>query len=94
MRSEAKEIGRLAGINSPVIIETGKHKRSKPYEKWELISSHTCRRTACTNMFKMRIPVKQIMMISGHKKESTFYKYIKITAEENAIMLSEQFGVS
>ena len=43
-------------------------------------------------MFKMRIPVKQIMMISGHKKESTFYKYIKITAEENAIMLSEQFG--
>ena len=92
LRSEAKEIGRLAGINSPIIIETGKHKRSKPYEKWELISSHTCRRTACTNMFKMRIPVKQIMMISGHKKESTFYKYIKISAEENAIMLSEQFG--
>lgn len=93
LRKEVKEIGRLAGINTPVIIETGKHKRTQPYEKWELISSHTCRRTACTNMFKMKIPVKQIMMISGHKKESTFYKYIKITEEENAIMLAEQFGV-
>jgi hypothetical protein len=45
-------------------------------------------------MFKMGIPPKQIMMISGHKKESTFFKYIKITEEENAIMLETKFGIS
>lgn len=93
LRKEAKEVGRLAGINSSVIVETGRYKNPKPYEKWQLISSHTCRRTACTNMFKRGIPVKQIMMISGHKKESTFYKYIKITEEENAIMLAQKFGM-
>lgn len=94
LRKEAKEIGKLAKINSSVLIESGKYKRPEPYEKWELISSHTCRRTACTNMFKMGIPPKQIMMISGHKKESTFFKYIKITEEENAIMLATKFGIS
>jgi len=94
LRKEAKEIGKLAGIKTPVLIESGRFKRSEPYEKWELISSHTCRRTACTNMFKRGIPPKQIMMISGHKKESTFFKYIKITEEENAIILTKQFGQS
>lgn len=93
LRKEAKEVGRLAGINTPILIEAGRYKRDKAYEKWELIGTHTCRRTACTNMFKRGIPVKQIMMISGHKKESTFYKYIKITEEENAIMLAQKFGM-
>lgn len=93
LRKEVKEVGRLAGINSTILIESGRFKRDKPYEKWQLIATHTCRRTACTNMFKRGIPVKQIMMISGHKKESTFYKYIKITEEENAIMLAQKFGM-
>jgi hypothetical protein len=43
-------------------------------------------------MFKKGIPTKQIMMISGHTKEASFFKYIKITEEENAIMLAKQFG--
>lgn len=93
LRKEAREVGKLAKINTPVLIEAGRYKRDEPYEKWQLIGTHTCRRTACTNMFKRGIPVKQIMMISGHKKESTFYKYIKITEEENAKMLAQQFGM-
>ena len=93
-RKDCREVARLAGINTPVLINSGRLKRSTPYEKWETISIHTCRRTACTNMFKKGIPTKQIMMISGHTKESSFLKYIKITEEENAIMLAKQFGLS
>ena len=81
-----------AGINSPVVITSGKYKRDDPYEKWELVSSHTARRSACTNMFLKGIPTSAIMKISGHKKESTFMKYIKVTAEENADFLAENYA--
>jgi len=82
---------RAAGINAPVVMTSGKYKRDEPYAKWELVSSHTARRTACTNMFLRKIPTISIMKISGHKKESTFMKYIKMTAEENADYIVENF---
>lgn len=81
-----------AGINAPVVITSGKKKQDKPYEKWELVSSHTARRSACTNMFLRGIPTIAIMKISGHKKESTFMKYIKVTAEENADYIAENYA--
>lgn len=81
-----------AGINTPVVMTSGKKKREAPYAKWELVSSHTARRTACTNMFLKGIPTIAIMKISGHKKESTFMKYIKITAEENADYIAENYA--
>lgn len=81
-----------AGIKSPVVITSGKNKREEPYEKWELVSSHTARRSACTNMFLRGIQAISIMMISGHKKESTFMKYIKVSAEENADYLAENYA--
>jgi hypothetical protein len=34
-------------------------------------------------------PVKLIMKISGHKKETHFYKYIRITPEEAAQKIKE-----
>ena len=81
-----------AGINTPVVITSGKNQRAEPYEKWELVSSHTARRSACTNMFLKGIPTIAIMKISGHKKESTFMKYIKVSAEENADYLAENYA--
>lgn len=57
-------------------------------EKWEMVSSHTARRTAATNMFKAGIPSISIMKITGHRTEANFLKYIKLTKEENAEMLA------
>ncbi len=81
-----------AGINAPIVITSGKYLREEPYEKWELVSSHTARRSACTNMFLRGIPTIAIMKISGHKKESTFMKYIKVSAEENADYIAENYA--
>ena len=53
-------------------------------EKWEAVSSHTARRSAATNMFKAGIPSISIMKITGHKTETQFMKYIKVSKEENA----------
>lgn len=58
-------------------------------EKWELISSHTARRSAATNMYltgTMSLP--EIMAITGHTTEKSFFRYIGITRERLAKMVS------
>ncbi len=79
-----KTIGRLAGINNP--IEFSYKKGHKDIlitkSKYDWITSHTCRRSFCTNEFLAGTPVELIMKISGHKSVKDFYKYIKITPEE------------
>ena len=62
----------------------------KPRYEW--ITSHTCRRSFCTNEFLAGTPVKLIMKISGHKKESDFYRYIKISAEQAALQIEKIWG--
>ena len=57
--------------------------------RWELVSSHTARRTAATNMYKAGIPAISIMKITGHRTEAAFMRYIRISKEENAAMLAD-----
>ena len=86
-----KEVGRLAGITELI---TFSHKRenkyiieSKPKHQW--ITSHTCRRSFCTNEFLAGTPVELIMKISGHKSIRDFYRYIRITPEQAAIQIEK-----
>jgi integrase len=82
-----KDVCKEAGINETVLVrKSGKHIRSK---KWELVSSHTARRTGLTNMYKAGIPTYRCMMISGHKTEQVFLTYLRITQEENAQYLKD-----
>lgn len=77
-----KEVCKEAKINESILVRKGgKHTR---YEKWELVSSHTARRTGLTNMYKAGIPTFRCMMVSGHKTEQVFLTYLRITQEENA----------
>ena len=79
-----KEVGELAGINE--ITHKDTYKAGKPVsiktKKYERISSHTARRSFATNMYKGGHPIYYLMHIIGHKKESTFLNYIKVTNEE------------
>lgn len=82
-----KDVCKEAGLKESILVRKGgKHTR---YEKWELVSSHTARRTGLTNMYKAGIPIYRCMMISGHKTESVFMTYLRITQEENAQFLKE-----
>ena len=42
--------------------------------KWMFISSHDLRRSFATNHFYKGVPVPIIMNITGHKRESTFFR--------------------
>lgn len=81
-----KIIGKLAGINNLItfIHKKGSAQIKVTKAKCDWITSHTARRSFCTNEFLAGTPVKIIMQISGHKKEKDFYRYIKISPEEAA----------
>lgn len=60
--------------------------------KWQMIATHTARRTAITNMFLSRkYTIQQMMSVSGHKDERTFMEYVKLSLDEKA---EELFKVS
>lgn len=80
-----KQVCKEAGLNESIALRKGgEHIRC---EKWELVSSHTARRTGLTNMYKAGIPTYRCMMISGHKTEKVFLTYLRITQQENADFL-------
>lgn len=88
-----KEVCRLAGLNEPTSksITKGGIKITRKFEKWELTSSHTARRSFATNLYKSGFPAISIMAITGHKTNASFLKYLKITPDEHAKLLAEHW---
>ena len=57
--------------------------------KWEMISSHTARRSAATNMYLTgRMKTYEIMQLTGHTTEKNFFRYIKVTSDDTAKSIS------
>lgn len=85
-----KNICRDCKINE--VIQWTSQKKGMKYtasaEKWELVTCHTGRRSAATNMYLSGIPIISIMKITGHKSEKTFLRYIRITEEESAKLIA------
>jgi hypothetical protein len=66
-----KDVGEEAKINEWVetgSIRGGMKVKSKT-QKFNMIKTHTARRSGCTNMYLAGIPTLDIMKISGYKTE-------------------------
>ncbi len=59
----------------------GANKKQIVKEKYKLITMHTARKTFITNSLQLGMNVKTIKNITGHVKDSTFDKYLKITED-------------
>ena len=57
--------------------------------KWQLVSSHTGRRSFATNAFERGTPTMSIMAITGHRTEKAFLGYIKTSASKHAEIIRE-----
>lgn len=81
-----KEICRKAEIVEPYTLKRteGGKRTDFTRPKCDFISTHTARRSFCTNSFMENIPPHVIMQISGHKTESTFLTYIKADSKLKA----------
>lgn len=53
--------------------------------KYKLVSTHTGRRSFSTNFYlNGKFPISVIMKITGHSKETTFFKYIRMSPDDGA----------
>lgn len=86
-----KEIARRAEITQLVKCNRTKGGKkiveNKP--KYELVSTHTARRSFCTNLYKIGLPIYDIMVFSGHSTEKEFYKYIRVEKEKQAVSIAK-----
>lgn len=83
---QIREVCRIAGLT-----QTGRLLSHPEKELWEVVSSHTCRRSFCTNLFLSGFPTLEIMKISGHTSEKNFLKYVKVSKIDTAKRLSRHF---
>lgn len=75
-----KEICKLAEFNQKHswVTITGKVKKTHVDLRYNLISSHTGRRTFCTLALGSGINAETIMKVTGHRKYDQFREYVKI----------------
>jgi integrase len=88
---QIKGIAKDAGIDEEIIItqKRGAERVDTTYKKFDLIASHTCRRSFCTNEYLKGTPTLFIMKISGHRTERNFLKYIKVDEQVAAQKMLE-----
>jgi integrase len=90
MNAYLKEIAnKVECLKTPVEVDRikGGLKTMTKQEKWELVTTHTARRSFATNVYKSGFPAISLMKITGHRTEKAFLLYIKVTPEENAELL-------
>ncbi len=86
-----KEVARLADLKEGITkhITKGGKQETIFKNKWELVTTHTARRSFATNAYKQGIPSITIMKITGHRTETAFLKYIKVTPQEHAEIMRD-----
>lgn len=89
-----KEIGKkLLQLHTDFekILTRGGKPDPKTYKKYELLQSHTARRSFATNEYLNGTPAMTIRAITGHKTEKAFLAYIKADTLQQAILLMKHW---
>jgi len=91
-----KTVCKLAGIDNKVkgkvFNDDTKRNEITETEKFNLVSSHICRRSFCTNFYgDKRFTTPQLMGISSHATETVFLSYIGKTSSDHAMQTAKTF---
>lgn len=89
-----KECCRFAKINEPTSITRfiGKKRLDKTLPKWKLITSHTARKTFVTNSLVLGMKEMVVRNITGHRKEESFRRYVKIAEDLKKSEMDNTWG--
>lgn len=85
-----KDICESVGFKEEIRIKETKAglTTERKYPFYELVKTHTARRSGATNMQKGGVPLSDIMSITGHSSEAQLKAYLKLDAEQKAILAS------
>ena len=86
-----KNIGEKAGITRlhNVTEDRGGEVVTTQVKAYELIGTHTARRSFICNMLKHGYDSHIIMKITGHNDAKSFKKYVRLTSEDAALLMLE-----
>lgn len=89
LNRDIKEVARLAGIIYPVEVRSiqGGRPVCRKVPKYQLITSHTARRTGATLMYLASMEMYDIMKITGHRSPEMLRRYIRADTLDVAIKL-------
>lgn len=79
-----KDVAHFAKINEKVFTQVTKAGKlqQKYVEKWQLITSHTARKSGVTNALRAGVPIEDCMYLAGIKSPEVFKRYAGITDAE------------
>lgn len=83
MNEQLKELCRLAGIDAPIkqVTFKGNERIEEISPKYELVGTHTGRRSFICNALASGIPVNVVMKWTGHSKYESMKPYIDVADE-------------
>lgn len=87
---QIKTICSIAGIDNEVTVnfKRGGVYGVKVVKKWQLISTHTARRTIATNLFLSGVEPELIITLTGHSTVKQLMVYVKVGNLQKAKMLA------
>lgn len=57
----------------------------------DMVTTHTCRRSFATNAYASGVPLSSIMAVTGHSSEKNLRRYLKLQAEDKAVIAARDF---
>lgn len=57
----------------------------------DMVTTHTCRRSFATNAYAAGVPLSSIMAVTGHSSEKSLRRYLKLQAEDKALIAARDF---
>lgn len=84
-----KKIGLKAGLTEEHIVteDKGGKVTNSIKQRWELIGTHTARRSYISNMLKRGYDSHLLMKITGHTTEEAFKRYVKVSSGDVASLI-------
>lgn len=91
MNKLIKTVGLMLGWTHDCGFE-GKRLNPKRGRRFcDMLLSHTARRSFATNAYKAGVPLSSIQAITGHSSEAQLRRYLKLDAEEKAVIALKDF---
>jgi hypothetical protein len=80
MNDYLKDVGKICGIDTPIAVThyKGDERIDEVFPKYELLGTHTGRRTFVCNALSLGIPPQIVMKWTGHSDYKAMKPYIDI----------------
>lgn len=85
---------RLPALQKRVIIGRTvggvRYEDSRP--KYEMVTTHTARRSFASNLFMRKVPARTIMAVTGHTTEQSFIRYVRLSIEDHMDLIADSYA--